>query len=140
MVVATWITGKNHEFWSELRHVFGERKLPFSDELDLFNFKQDKMTISEFNAQSRQLASCVDWSREKLEAALYLSKLNSYFVGHIKNSPLILKNVNKMMESTELADPQFMPFSGQTSGAVELSKRIVHIGSIEKPEPRCYTY
>jgi hypothetical protein len=44
-----------------LRHVFGE---PFSDELDLLNFKQDEMMISEFNAQFRQLASCVDWSRE----------------------------------------------------------------------------
>lgn len=64
-----------NEFWSELRHVFGERKFPFSDELDLFNFKQEKMTISEFNVQFRQMASYMDWSREKLEAALYLSSL-----------------------------------------------------------------
>lgn len=43
-----------------------------------------------------------------------------------------------MMESTELADPQFMPILGQISGAVELPKRIVHMGSIKKPEPRCF--
>jgi hypothetical protein len=41
--------GHRDEFWSKLRHVFGQRKLTFSDELDLFNFKQVKMTIDEFN-------------------------------------------------------------------------------------------
>lgn len=124
-------------FWVELRHVFGERKLPFTDELDLFNLRQDKLTIAEFNSQFRQLASCVDWSREKLEAALYLSKLNSYFVGQSKISPPIPTNVIKMMEKTELADPQFMPILAQSSGGAESSRRVVQMGSVRKLKPRC---
>lgn len=47
-IVATWMN--SGPYYVTLSGGEG-RKLPFSAELDLFNFKQEKMTISEFNAQ-----------------------------------------------------------------------------------------
>jgi hypothetical protein len=67
-----------------------------------------ELGIFEFNTKFRQLAACIDWSRDKLEAALYLSKLNQTYVRHLRSFPPMTRTVDSLMDSTSLFDPSFL--------------------------------
>jgi hypothetical protein len=94
--------------WLQTMNCFGRRRMPFEEELRLLDFSQDNLGIFEFNTKFSQLAACIDWSRDKLEAALYLSKLNQTYVRHLRSFTPMPRTVDSLMDSTSLFDPSFL--------------------------------
>ena len=121
-------------FWSQLRSCFGRRKFPFEEELEFLALSQGETDIAEFNSKFRQLAACVDWSRERLESALYLSKLNPTFIRHLKSTPPMPKDIELLMDSTSLFDPSFLVSNKQPVGRFPHPQKMV----VAKPERVCF--
>jgi hypothetical protein len=115
--------------------------MSFEEELRLLDFSQDNLGIFEFNTKFRQLAACIDCSRDKLEAALYQSKLNQTYVRHLKSSPPMTRTVDCLMDSTStsLFDPSFLNLGKGLRLPVE--KRAVSRDypiKVGKPEVICF--
>ena len=130
-------------FWEQLRLCFEKRRLPFEDELEFINFEQGGSDIASFNAQFRQLSAGINWSREKFEAAFYLSKLSGHYVNHLRSSPPMPESAEAMMASTSLADPRFMSLvtDSRKKGASSFPFRDNSNSQpvlVSKPERRCF--
>lgn len=129
------------EFWKNMDSYYGVKKMPFEDEMALLNLTQRTRDISAFNLKFRQLSANIDWTKEKLEAALYLSKLNDMFITHMKSSPPLPETVAGMMDSTSLYDPRFMAMIRNSSG-VAPQQRVSHTKTedirVSKRESGCF--
>ena len=85
-------------FWEQMNSYYGIQKKPFENELTLLRLQQGDGDIAKFNRKFRQLSASIDWSKEKLEAALYMSKLNETFINHLKSTPPLPRNIDALMD------------------------------------------
>ena len=94
-------------FWICLEKHFGQKSMPFSNEIELLKYEQGTTRISEFNIRFKQLAASLDFNESAL-CAIYIKNLNDETVNFLKRTPPIPRKLEEIMERCAHLDSGFL--------------------------------